>query len=120
MKNNEFIENKESFISKIKNSFKRNFEKNEENYNYIQEESINELKKDNYIQNNFCNNLKVNAKAKATNLVIERNLFLKEIEGNKEKLEMLSIDRLKKLEKYYNNIIEENDEKIKKLKKKNM
>ena len=62
----------------------------------------------------------MNNNAKATNIVIERNLFLKEIEGNEEKLEMLSIDRLKKLEKYYNNIIEENNEKIKKLKKKNM
>ena len=68
MKNNEFIENKESFISKIKISFKRNFEKSEKNYNYIQEETINKLKKDNYMQNNFSNDLKVNAKA--TNLVI--------------------------------------------------
>lgn len=42
--------------------------------------------------------------------------FLKEIEGNEEKLNMLSIDRLKKLEKYYDNIIAENDKKIKKLK----
>ena len=73
--------------------------------------------KDNYFQNNFINNLKVNTKT--TNIVIERNVFLKEIEGNKEKLEMLSIDRLKKLEKYYNNIIKKNNEKIKRLKKNN-
>ena len=73
--------------------------------------------KDNYFQNNFINDLKVNTKT--TNIVIERNLFLKEIEGNKEKLEMLSIDRLKKLEKYYNNIIKKNNEKIKRLKKNN-
>lgn len=63
----------------------------------------------------FINDLKVNSKA--TNTIIERNNFLKEIEGNEEALRMLSIDRLKKLEEYYNNVIEQNNEKIKKLKK---
>ena len=53
---------------------------------------------------------------KTINNVIEKNNFLKEIEGNEEKLNMLSIDGLQKLEKYYDNIIAENDRKIKKLK----
>lgn len=47
---------------------------------------------------------------------MKKDNFLKEIEGNPEKLNMLSIDRLKKLEKYYDSVIEENDRKIKKLK----
>ena len=49
--------------------------------------------------------------------MVERNNFLKRVEGNEDALKMLSINRLKKLEKYYNNIIEQNNEKIKKLKK---
>lgn len=115
MNNNGLIEYKENFISKIKNFFKEIFGKSKEHYNHMQKESINELKKDNNLQNNIINDLKVNVKA--TNTVIERNNFLKEIEGNEEALKMLSIDRLKKLEKYYNNIIEKNNEKIRKLKK---
>ncbi len=67
------------------------------------------------MNNNFINDLKVNEKLIRT--VIERNNFLKRIEGNREVLEMLSIDRLKKLDKYYDNIIEKNNEKIRKLKK---
>lgn len=115
MNNNILIEYKKGFISKIRNSFKRVFGKSEEHYNYMQEESINKLEKDNYLRNNIINDLKVDVKA--TNTVIERNKFLKRIEGNEEALKMLSIDRLKKLEKYYNNIIEQNNERIKKLKK---
>ena len=115
MNNNGLIEYKETFISKIRNLFKRIFGKSEEQYNYMQEEYINKLKKDNNLQNNIINDLKVNVKA--TNTVIERNNFLKRIEGNEEALKMLSIDRLKKLEKYYNNIIEQNNVKINKLKK---
>ena len=63
----------------------------------------------------MINDLKVNSGA--ANIVAKRNKFLKEIEGNEKILKMLSIDRLKKLEKYYNTIIEKNNEKIKVLKK---
>ena len=48
--------------------------------------------------------------------MLEKNNLLNEIEGNAEKLNILSIDRLQKLEKYYDDIIAENDKKIKKLK----
>jgi hypothetical protein len=113
--NNGLIEYKESFISKIKKFFKVVFGKSEGNDNYMPKESINELNKNNDWQNNIINDLKVDAKT--ANIAIEKNNFLKEIEGNEEALKMLSIDRLKKLEKYYNNIIEQNNEKIKKLKK---
>ena len=80
----------------------------------MQKEYINVLKKDNNLQNNFINDLKIDAKL--ANTVIEKNNLLKSIEGNEEALKMLSIDRLKKLDEYYNNIIEQNNEKIKKLK----
>ena len=115
MNNNGLIEYKESFITKIRNFFKRIFGK-KDNQNKMQEESnvnisesINDKKKDSFINelivddNNIYN-------------VVKKESFLKEIEGNEEKLNMLSIDRLQKLEKYYDNIIAENDKKIKKLK----
>ena len=44
----------------------------------------------------------------------KRRMFLEEIDGNKDMLNMLSIERLKILEKYYDNIIKENDIKIRK------
>lgn len=81
----------------------------------MQQESINKSNKDNYLKNTIINDLKVNSET--TNIMVERNNFLKRVEGNEDALKMLSIDRLKKLEKYYNNIIEQNNEKIKKLKK---
>lgn len=56
-------------------------------------------------------NILKNANIKSQNTIIERNYFLKKIEGNEEALRMLSIDRLKILEKYYDNVIEQNNEK---------
>lgn len=116
MNNNGMIEYKEGFISKIKKFFKKLFGKKEEQYNYIQEKQpINEIKKERLEkQDRFVNEIKVDRKV--VDAVVEKNNFLKEIEGNEEALNMLSIDRLKKLEKYYDNIIEQNNEKIKKLK----
>lgn len=67
------------------------------------------------MDDNIINDLKENAKA--TKLMIKRNEFLKKIEGNEKILKKLSIERLKILERYYNNIIEKNNEKINKLKK---
>ena len=62
----------------------------------------------------FKNEIKVDANV--ANTIIERNKFLKQIDGNEAILNMLSTERLYKLEKYYNNIIEQNEQKIKKLK----
>lgn len=116
MNNNGLIEYKESFITKIRKFFERLFGKKENQYNNIQEktnvnisESINEEKKDSFITELSVDDKKINN-------VIEKKNFLQEIEGNEEKLNMLSIDRLQKLVKYYDSIIEENDKKIKKLK----
>ena len=116
MNNNGLIEYKESFITKIRNYFKRIFGKEDKQYNNIQEksnanisESVNEAKKDSFIT-------ELSVDDKNINNVIEKKNFLQEIEGNEEKLNMLSIERLQKLERYYDSIIAENDKRIKKLK----
>ena len=115
MNNNGMIEYKENFITKIKNFFKRLFGKNEEKYNYIKEQPVNEITEEKQErQSDFIDNIKVNTKV--VDSVINKKNFLEQIKGNKEALNMLSIDRLKKLEKYYDSVIAENEKKIKKLK----
>lgn len=116
MNNNGLIEYKESFITKIRKFFKRIFGKKDNQDSSIQEqinvnisESVNEEKKDGFKTELIVDDKNINN-------IIEKKNFLQEIEGNEEKLNMLSIDRLQKLEKYYDNIIAENDKKIKKLK----
>ena len=104
------IKYKESFIYKIKSFFKKIFGK--QKYSNIQEGFVNQEVKEK--QNSFIDTLKVDDKL--VDAVVERNKFLKEIDGNEKALNMLSMDRLKKLEEYYNNIIEQNNAKIKKLK----
>lgn len=111
MNNNGLIEYKESFITKIRDFFRRLFLEKEEQHNYIQEKSVNEITEE---KPSFINDIKVDSKT--VNTVIEKNNFLEEINGNEEALNMLSIDRLKKLEKYYDSIIKQNNEEIKKLK----
>ena len=46
-----------------------------------------------------------------------RNDFLQKIDGNAEMLKMVSIDRLEKLDKFYDGIIKQNNAMIEKLKK---
>ena len=48
------------------------------------------------------------------NKEIKKRAFLKEIDNNEELLNMLSIDRLKKLEKYYEEMIDNNNKILKK------
>ena len=113
MNNNGIIEYKESFITKIKKIFKRLFGKKEEQYNYVQQETVNEIEEEKKErQSDFVDNIKIDAKA--VNSVIEKKNFLEEIKGNEEVLNMLSIDRLKQLEKYYDSVIAENEKKIRK------
>ena len=52
-----------------------------------------------------------------TNKSISKKEFLKYLDGNVEALNRLSVDRLKNLKEYYDNVIEENNKKIEKLKK---
>lgn len=115
MNNNGMIEYKESFITKIKKFFKRLFGKKEEQDNYVQQEHVNEISEEkNERLSDFIDNIKVDIKG--VDFVIDKKNFLEEIKENEELLNMLSIDRLKKLEKYYDSVIAENDKKIRKLK----
>ena len=114
MNKNEMIEYTESFITKMRKFFKRLFEKRERQYNYGHQEPAYELAEEKERKSDFIGNIKVDTKA--VNSVIDKKNFLEEIKGNEEALNMLSIDRLKKLEKYYDSVIEENEKKIKKLK----
>ena len=105
MSNNYIIKYEKSFIAKIKNFFRRLFGKHKvQSDTKIKEEK----------QYSFFYDIKVDAKA--TNSIIEKKSFLEEIDGNEEALKMLSIDRLKKLEKYYDGVIEQNNKIIEKLK----
>ena len=114
-KNNWMVEYKENFITKFKNFFKKLFWKKEKQNNVVNEEHINEIKEENVKkQNDFNNDIKLDPKL--INQASEKEKFLEEIEGNEEALYMLSVERLQKLEKYYENIIEQNNETIRKLK----
>lgn len=115
MNNNGMIEYKENFITKIKKFFKRLFRKKEKDYNVIQEEPVNGTVEDSQeVQSDFIESIKVDTNA--INSAINRKKFLEEIEGNEEALKMLSLDRLQKLKKYYDSVIEENEKIIKELK----
>ena len=65
----------------------------------------------------FIDSIKANTNGVDSEIM--RKKFLEEIDGNVELLSKLSIDRLEKLEKYYDKIIKQNDEIIKKLEAKN-
>ena len=116
MSNNGMIEYKENFITKIKSFFKGLFGINGKKYNYFPEKDENSIIEEKQErQNGFIDNIK--ADSKAVNFVIDKKNFLEKINGNEEALSMLSIGTLKRLEKYYDNVIEENDKIIKKLKR---
>ena len=111
MNNNGMIEYKENFMTRIKKIFKKMLGKKEEQYNYVRQEPVN--KKSERLSD-FIDNIKIDTKV--VDSVIDKKNFLEEIKGNEEVLNMLSIDRLKRLEKYYDSVIAENEKKIKKLK----
>ena len=111
MNNNGMIEYKENFMTRIKKIFKKMLGKKEEQYNYVRQEPVN--KKSERLSD-FIDNIKIDTKV--VDSVIDKKNFLEEIKGNEEVLNMLSIDRLKKLEKYYDSVIAENEKKIRKLK----
>ena len=116
MNNKGMIEYKESFISKIKNFFKNLFGNKKQENNDIQTicDEKEQEEKTNEREEKFLKEIKVDTDVSSA--VIKKNAFLEEIDGNVEALNMLSVDRLKKLEKYYEGIIKQNDAKIKKLK----
>ena len=59
MNNNGIIKYKENFITKIKKFFKKLFERKEEQYNYVQQEPVNEIAEEkNESQSDFIDNIK--------------------------------------------------------------
>lgn len=115
--NKSMIVYKKGFFTKIGNFFKNLFSKhNEENVNEEMLYKASEQSKTQNEQDNmhFIEEIKINDNKIFD--VAKRKEFLDEINANAEALDMLSIDRLKKLEKYYDEIIRQNDAKIKRLK----
>ena len=101
---------KENFLIKIRKFFINLFRKQEKEYNDVQE-IISESTKEIAQQDKFLNEIKVDSNNEES-----VSDFLKQVKGNAEALKLLSIDRLKKLEQYYDGIIEQNEKQIKKLK----
>ncbi len=74
----------------------------------------------NDVSKNFEESLKVeNVKNEKIKKTIEKEKLLKKLEEDEEVLNMLSIDRLLVLKKYYEDTLAENEEKLRKLKKNN-
>ena len=118
MEDKQLIVHKENFITKIKN-FLRSLFKSKEEQNISVLEIANIENKEtvfNQRENEFLSDIKVDNKD--INNFIGRNNFLEYINGNVEALKLLSVERLRKLEEYYDNIIKENEIKIEKLKRK--
>ena len=114
-KNKWMIEYKEDFITKIKKFFKNLFGKKEEIYSNVEDNIVEkEITENTALQNNFFEDLKVDSTD--GDKVINKKNFLEELDGKVEALNLLSTDRLIKLQKYYDNVIKENEEKIKKIK----
>lgn len=109
MNNKQLVEYKPSLISKIRNFFKKLFCKSSienEKEQEISANNINNISK----EEEFLKDIKVDVKD--YNKLNEKKEFLKNINGNKKALNMLSVDRLKKLSKYYSNEIQKNNDKI--------
>ena len=117
MGNKSMIEYKEGFISKIKNFFKNLFKREQKETEYIAETSdFNNAEVNiNKTESEFFNDLKVDTSD--IDKFMDKNNFLEYIDGNVEALKMLSVDRLKKLKEYYDEVIEKNDKIIEQLKK---
>lgn len=115
MKNKALIVYKGSFLSKVKTFFKNLFCNNNQNNNETQ--TVYEAERNieiNRNENEFFNQIKIDTTELKKDL--DRKAFLQKIDGDAEMLKMLSIDRLEKLDKYYDRIIKQNEEKIEKLK----
>lgn len=117
MSNNSMIEYKQSFISKIKNFFKNIFKNKKEQNAYTLEVSNlkDEVTSSNKKDMEFFNDIKLDTTD--IDKYMNKKNFLEYIDGNVEALNLLSVDRLRKLKEYYDGVIEENDKIIEKLKK---
>ena len=117
MKNNEIINiNEKSFFYKLKKIFLNL--KNKlfgEKDNKVISEMNNNNNNNNNEKNEFHEDIKVD-QMEPNNDLFEKEEFIKSLDGNIEALNMLSIERLEKLEEYYQSIIDKNEEVIRRLK----
>lgn len=118
MDNKSLVKYKPSLISKIKMFFKSLFWKKE--IIPTEEKNTNENNNDanNVKERNFLDDIRIKNIDKINtvnefNKENEREKFLEEIDENRDALKKLSIEQLKKLDKYYDKIIKENQLKIK-------
>ena len=116
MKNNEIIKvNENSLLYKLKRIFLNLKDKlfgvknNQENANSVYENNRNSEKDE------FCEKIKIEEN-QIDNTIFEKEEFIKSLDGNIEALSMLSIERLEKLDEYYQSIIDKNEEVIRRLK----
>ena len=112
------MKKKNGFIDKIKNFFKKLFNKKDNNNNLEQTSNLieDEIKVEYNTKSNFQDSIKVEVKDEYSNN-LKREEFLKEVESNPSLLYELPIDKLEKLEKYYDESIAKYVEKLSKLKK---
>ena len=118
MKNNQIIiANENTFVGKIKEFF---YNIKIKLFGHKKNTSSEEIKENsnNNNQNIFVSEFK--AASVTENNVIEKNNLLDEIKGNREKLAMLSTDRLRKLSKYYDEVIKKNNTIIENLRSRNV
>lgn len=117
MDNKSMVQYKESFFSKIGKFFKNLFGKKEEKIEEIKEiqsediEQTKEVVNENEQKSKFFNDIKV--ETKEIDKASKRRAFLDKVEGNEEELSKLNMPELLKLEKYYDKIIEQNNQTIK-------
>lgn len=109
------IKYEESFIVKIRKFLKRLFKIGKQEYNFIQETSNKDEEKKEQVKFDFLSEIKVNN----TEIISEHNkkMFIFEISKNPQILDSLSIDRLQVLDSYCDDIIKQNEDKIKLLKR---
>lgn len=121
MKNQSLIVVENNIFSKIKKFFynikEKLFSKNKfNNQNQTSNEQLEKNVEEQSLKDNkFREEIRI--EVKPSNNPQNKKDFLSEINGNVEKLELLSIDRLRRLEKFYDGVIAKNKMVISKLNK---
>lgn len=107
------IKKKVSFIDKIKNFFKSFFKK--DNFNNI-EQTDNLINADIKLTDNFQDSLKMEIKNQNISKDENKEEFLEQLENNPELLYELPIEKLRKIEEYYDELIIKYSENLKRIK----
>lgn len=107
-----------SFIDKMKKFFKKLFNKEGNNVGQTSNLIEDEEKVEDNTKSNFQDSIKLEVKSEYEYLNnLTREEFLKELESNPSLLYELPIEKLEKLEKYYDESIAKYGDKLSKLKK---